>query len=226
MKINKQWICMLTAAMFLAGAAPAMSAEDESPDLGPRPGLTPQQQEQEARFKEGMEALEDDRLKTAIRAFSTILDIEPELNRAKLELALAYYRSMRYEEAEKLAQKVLDDPKTPPEVRVTILAFLAQVKRDSEAFGQKHSVKPFVAAGIMHDSNVNVGPTSICCWRRVRWDRATMPTWAMPASIISTSPDGVSNSASAPACWYGRAVPAFTGADTTNRMISICWWPV
>jgi len=115
--------------------------------------------EVEAKFREGLTALQEQRLKSAIRAFSQILDIDPQLHRAKLELALAYYRSLRYEEAEKLAKEVLDNPATPPEVRVTILAFLAQVKRDSERFGQKNSFKPFISAGVMHDSNVNVGPS-------------------------------------------------------------------
>ena len=112
----------------------------------------------EQAFKEGMAALEDERLQTAIEAFQKILALNPRLHRARLELALAYYRSLRYEEAERLAQEVLGSPATPPEVRVTILAFLAQVKRDSQAYGQKHSFKPFVSAGVMHDTNANVGP--------------------------------------------------------------------
>ena len=113
----------------------------------------------EAKFREGLDAMKEQRLKSAIRAFGQILDINPRLHRAKLELALAYYRSLRYEDAEKLAREVLDNPTTPPEVRVTILAFLAQVKRDSKQFGQKNSITPFVSAGVMHDSNVNVGPS-------------------------------------------------------------------
>ncbi len=112
----------------------------------------------EAHFSEGLDHLQDENLKSAIRAFSKILDINPGLHRAKLELALAYYRSLRYEDAVNLAKEVLDNPATPPEVRVTILAFLAQVKRDSEAYGQKHDFSPFISAGVMHDSNVNVGP--------------------------------------------------------------------
>jgi len=112
----------------------------------------------EAQFSEGLDHLQDENLKSAIRAFSKILDINPGLHRAKLELALAYYRSLRYEDAVKLAKEVLDNPATPPEVRVTILAFLAQVKRDSEVYGQKHDLSPFISAGVMHDSNVNVGP--------------------------------------------------------------------
>ena len=142
----QKWIGALLGVMLLAGVGSAMSAEDA---------------ELEAQFREGMEALNDDRLKSAIRAFSRILDAEPELHRARLELALAYHRSMRYEDAEKLAQEVLDDPNTPPEVRVTVLAFLAQVKRDSEQFAQKHHVSGSLAAGFMHDSNVNAGPSQL-----------------------------------------------------------------
>ena len=111
-------------------------------------------------FEEGMAALEDDRLATAIEKFRNILVIDPSLDRARLELALAYHRTLRYEEAERLAQQVLDDPLTPPDVRVTVLAFLAQVKRDSEIYGQKNQFTPFVMGGFMRDSNVNVGPTT------------------------------------------------------------------
>lgn len=141
----KNWIGAFFAAVLLAG--PALAADAPNPDV-------------EAQFQEGMDALEDDRIKSAIRAFSNILDAEPELHRAKLELALSYYRSLRYEEAQKLAQEVLDDPTTPPEVRVTVLAFLAQVQADAESYGRKHDYSSFIAAGIMHDSNVNVGPTN------------------------------------------------------------------
>ena len=141
-------IFSLAAAVLVqclpAGAA---AAPKENPDI-------------EDYFKEGMAALEEDRLATAIEKFRNILVIDPSLDRARLELALAYHRTLRYEEAERLAQQVLDDPLTPPDVRVTVLAFLAQVKRDSEIFGQKNQFTPFVMGGVMRDSNVNVGPTT------------------------------------------------------------------
>lgn len=121
------------------------------------PAVTP---EVEAQFKEGLQALEDERFKSAVQAFRNLLDADPTLNRVKLELALSYYRSLRYAEAQDLAQEVLDDPLTPPEVRVTVLAFLAQVKRDSEIYGQKHEFTPFASFGVMHDSNINVGPAN------------------------------------------------------------------
>lgn len=112
----------------------------------------------EAQFEAGMEALEDNRLKTAIEAFNSILSSEPSLHRARLELAVAYYRSLQFEEARRLAQQVLDDPNTPPQVRVTILAFLAQVDKDARAAEQRHEFKPSVNVGYLYDSNATVGP--------------------------------------------------------------------
>ncbi|HHJ16533.1 MAG TPA: tetratricopeptide repeat protein, partial [Gammaproteobacteria bacterium] len=144
--ITRRWIETLLGMLLLVGST-ALQAAQEDPEV-------------EAQFQAGLEALKNDDLKTAIQTFSKILDTDPDLHRARLELALAYYRSLRYEDAEKLAQRVLDDSTTPPEVRVTILAFLAQIKRDSEQFGRKHSFTPFVMGGIMHDSNINVGPTN------------------------------------------------------------------
>lgn len=117
-------------------------------------------QENEALFKQGMQALEDDRLTTAIESFHSILSNQPSLHRARLELAVAYYRAYKFDEAEKLAQQVLDDSATPPEVRVTILAFLAQVKQDKAAAAVRHQFKPSVGLGYMYDSNVNVGPST------------------------------------------------------------------
>jgi tetratricopeptide (TPR) repeat protein len=142
---QKIWITLLLGA--IAGFAQAAhAAAGESPEI-------------DAQFTQGMQALEDERLKSAIESFSNILNQDPSLNRVKLELALSYYRALRYEEAQELAKEVLDDPLTPPEVRVTVLAFLAQVKRDSELYGQKNQFTPHLSLGVMHDSNVNVGPT-------------------------------------------------------------------
>ena len=138
---------MAAAVLVQCLPAGAAAAPKEKPEI-------------EDYFEEGMAALEDDRLATAIEKFRNILVIDPSLDRARLELALAYHRTLRYEEAERLAQQVLDDPLTPPDVRVTVLAFLAQVKRDSEIYGQKNQFTPFVMGGFMRDSIVNVGPTT------------------------------------------------------------------
>lgn len=143
---QKVWIGLLLGAAAVA-TWPAQAAPVETPEI-------------ESRFQEGMQALEQEKLKSAIDAFQNILDADPGLNRVKLELALSYYRSLNYAEAQQLSQEVLDDPLTPPEVRVTVLAFLAQVKRDSERYGQKHEFTPYTTFGVMHDSNINVGPAN------------------------------------------------------------------
>lgn len=109
-------------------------------------------------FVEGMEALQEERFRTAIEAFNTILSQDPSLHRARLELALAYYRSFRYEEAERYARQVLADPETPDNVRVTIAAFLAQVRKDARRAGERHFKELELTLGYMHDSNVAAGP--------------------------------------------------------------------
>lgn len=140
-------ICIAALLGIVATVSqPSIAAQGESPEI-------------EAQFEQGMKALDDQQLKSAIESFVNILDRDPTLNRVKLELALSYYRSLRYEQAEQLAQEVLKDPNTPPEVRVTVLAFVAQVKRDAEKYAEKNVFTPHLSLGVMHDSNINVGPT-------------------------------------------------------------------
>ena len=143
---------LIGALVVIAGPATSQAADAPAP--------VPQDDGSEALFEQGMEALEDDRLKSAMKAFQSILSQQPALHRARLELAVAYYRSLQYAEARKLAQEVLDDPHTPPEVRVTVLAFLAQIQSDEAAAAVRHEFKPSISMGMMYDSNVNVGASS------------------------------------------------------------------
>ncbi|MBU2478303.1 MAG: hypothetical protein KKA36_04380, partial [Gammaproteobacteria bacterium] len=76
--------CMVAAITFGTLHLPAQAEE-------PKP-LDPD----EITFKQGMEALEDDRLQTAMKAFQSILTNQSKLHRARLELAVAYYRSLNY----------------------------------------------------------------------------------------------------------------------------------
>lgn len=109
-------------------------------------------------FKKGMQEREDGKPYSAIESFQTILSNEPSLNRARLELAVAYLQTLQFEEAEAEAQKVLDDPNTPDNVRISILAFLAQVKSDSDSLLPGHTTKFTASAGLLYDTNVNIGP--------------------------------------------------------------------
>ena len=111
-------------------------------------------------FKEGIFLREQGQVFSSIEAFETVLSNNPALQRARLELAVAYYRAMDYEQATKQAQQVLNDPKTPENVRLAVLTFLAQIKRDEVALtAQPHSWEPSLSLGTLYDSNVNIGPS-------------------------------------------------------------------
>jgi hypothetical protein len=140
-----QLIAVSLLVGFLSAVAPALAAEDD-PDIA---------------FKQAMTARETGDILGSIEIFESILSQEPLLHRARLELAVAYYRSIQYEEAEREAQQVLDDPETPEAVRLSIIAFLAQIKADRDRFAQtRHEFRPSISVGYLHDTNVNVGPSS------------------------------------------------------------------
>lgn len=112
-------------------------------------------------FKEGLYQRETGNLFTAIEAFQTVLSNQPSLSRARLELAVTYFRALNFEEAKKQAQAVLDDPKTPENVRLSILVFLAQIEQERGIMLAKtHVWEPTISLGMMYDSNVNAGPSS------------------------------------------------------------------
>jgi hypothetical protein len=112
-------------------------------------------------FKEGIFLREQGQVFSAIEALETVLSNNPSLNRARLELAVAYYRALNFEQANEQGQKVLNDPKTPENVRLAVLAFLAQIKRDQVALVAKpHTWEPSISIGALYDTNVNVGPGS------------------------------------------------------------------
>lgn len=137
---------MAVVAAFMTGAAYAGDAASVDVDK---------------LFKEGVYQREQGNLFTAIEAFQTVLSTQPALHRARLELAVTYYRSMNYDEAQAQAKIVLDDPKTPQNVRLAVLAFMAQLKKDQEAFLVKqHVFEPSVSLGLLYDTNVNAGPNS------------------------------------------------------------------
>lgn len=112
-------------------------------------------------FRQAMEKRESGNIYSAIEDFQTILSAQSELHRARLEMAVAYYQAYKFEQAINEAQYVLDDPETPPNVRVSILAFLAQVKQDAQRLKEgQHTWRFPIRFGYVYDTNVNIGPDS------------------------------------------------------------------
>lgn len=147
MKINKNsaawFMSVLWLAVTLSGPAMAQSDPDDI----------------QRKFDDAIEAIDQDRLRTARRTLQNLLAEHPNLQRVRLELARVHYLTYDYDAAETLAQQVLDDPNTPPAVQTTVLAFLAQIRDDRQRLAKRHSVTPSIYAGLMFDTNVNFGPS-------------------------------------------------------------------
>lgn len=82
----------------------------------------------EVLFQKAMEEREEGNYEASIQSFQSILNYQPLLHRARLELAVAYYESMQYQEALQEAEIVLDASDTPPDVRVAVLSFISQIR--------------------------------------------------------------------------------------------------
>lgn len=115
----------------------------------------------EALFAQAMQSRGDGELYDAIELFETILQSNPGLNRARLELAVAYHKLRRFEEAKKLLTRVLNDAETPETVKLSITAYLAQLESDIKSSEQRSSSTIYLSAGLMSDSNINLGPDNI-----------------------------------------------------------------
>ncbi len=117
------------------------------------------QVDSQQQFDKAIQALDEDRLRSARRTLEDLLAEHPNLQRVRLELARVHYMSYDYDAAEQLAQQVLDDPNTPPSVQTTVLAFLAQIRADKQRMAKRHSLTPSIYTGMLYDSNVNFGPS-------------------------------------------------------------------
>lgn len=112
----------------------------------------------QAQFESAVSAIESGRLRTAREKLEALLAGNPSLHRARLELARVYYLEQDYEKARVEAQRVLADPETPASVKTTLLAFLAQIAVDEKRVTARHQWAPSIYAGLMYDTNANIGP--------------------------------------------------------------------
>ena len=109
-------------------------------------------------FEEAMDDRESGKIYDAIKIFENILATNPYLNRARLELAVAYHEASLYEKAIEQFQIVLDDPETPESVRLAILAYIGQLYSDELEPEGSHHFSQYAKAGLIYNSNINVVP--------------------------------------------------------------------
>ena len=143
---------------------------------------------------------------TAIESLETLLAANPTLNRARLELAVAYYRTLNFSRAKAKSQRVLDDPQTPENVKLSVLSFLKQLELEEKAaFEKPHKFEPTVSLGLLYDSNVNAGP-----------DSAVLPGgFQLTPGSLSTSDWGVVGQAGLTHTWLSPA-PVRLGQSTAR----------
>ncbi|VAW73472.1 hypothetical protein MNBD_GAMMA12-3380 [hydrothermal vent metagenome] len=108
----------------------------------------------EDKFNRAMKLRSDGKLEESIKAFQGILSNNPTLQRARLELAVAYFFSLKYIKALKQARQVLADTNTPSNVKATIREFIAKIRSKRP----RHKYIPFLSLGFISDSNVTAGP--------------------------------------------------------------------
>ncbi len=150
---KKPYILQLGAALFfsvlLFWGTTTVSATEDAPPV-----------DVEELFRQAMEERDQGDPYASIELFHSILSSQGSLQRARLELAVAYHRTLQYDEAIKHANRVLADPDVPQDVRLAILAFLAQVKKDQSIYSKQSYWRFPLTAGVMYDTNVTAGPSS------------------------------------------------------------------
>ena len=148
-------IVILCAIFFLTGLAGA--AENIGGSIY---GEVEYNEELDELFKQAMEKREAGDPESAAQIFRQILEKQPKAHRARLELAVALYQMGHFQEAIHEAEIVLEDQQLPPNVRVSVLAFLSQVKADSQSAQERNHWRFPVKFGYVYDNNVNAGPSS------------------------------------------------------------------
>lgn len=178
-------------AALLAGVSPAQAQGASSTD---------------DQYRQALYQRETGEPYTAIDTLESLLSANPTLNRARMELAVAYYRTLNFARAKAESQRVLDDPQTPENVKLSVLSFLKQLELEEKAaFEKPHKFEPNVALGLLYDSNVNAGP-----------DNALIgPGLLLTPSSLKTSDWGVVGQAGLTHTWLSPS-PVRLGQSTAR----------
>lgn len=92
----------------------------------------------------------------AAQAYAYMLQLVPSLDRIRLELAVAFMRGGRFEEAKGLLEELKSREALPERVRQNIDILLTRVAQAT----QRHFFSGSLAAGLNYDSNANSAPSS------------------------------------------------------------------
>ncbi len=109
-------------------------------------------------FDLAMKERDSGKVYDSIQKFEYILNRRPSLNRARLELAVSYHRASQYDKALSEFHTVLDNPETPEEVRLAILAYMGQVMSDENKPQSEQSFSYYTKVGALYNSNLNFAP--------------------------------------------------------------------
>lgn len=151
----------------------------------------------EDQYRQGLYQRETGQPYSAIDTLDAILAGNPGLNRVRLELAVAYYRTLNFAKAKAEAQRVLDDVNTPGSVKLSVLSFLKTLELEERiATDNAHKIEPSVSTGLFFDSNVNAGPDTSILGNGLILNDASVahPDWghvaqaALTHNWVSTSP--------------------------------------
>jgi tetratricopeptide (TPR) repeat protein len=142
-------ILPLTIRLLLLLLASTMSAA---------PALADETDPAQTMFDEAMADRQTGKVFEAIKLFEDILKTNPYLNRARLELAVAYHQASRYQDALEQFKLVLDDPATPETVRLAILAYIGQLQSDQSRPEGSHNLSYYVKAGLIYNTNIGTVP--------------------------------------------------------------------
>ena len=142
-RANARLLATVSCAALFGAAQPAFAQLQTQPAL-------------DKIFEEAMQARSSQEYSDSIKRLQAILAQNPNLGRARAELAVAYYQALNFTAARAEVTRLLADPSTPPNVRLNLQSLLAAIERDSKP----HVFTPFVNMSVGHDTNINVGPGS------------------------------------------------------------------
>lgn len=112
----------------------------------------------QAMFDLAMKERDTGKVYDSIQKFEYILSRRPSLNRARLELAVSYHRASQYDKALRELHTVLDNPETPEEVRLSILAYMGQVTSDVRKPQTEQNFSYYTKVGALYNTNLNFAP--------------------------------------------------------------------